>query len=583
MTSPTERSSKLSPQFLGFLMVVIFLFNALIFPSIAIFVGNQDDFSASLMVAMRLHIVVVAVIAIASVALLLVLSPKARKLVAILFAWLSVLVWVQSVLLVGDYGVLDGRSVEWGMHWKQSLIDSSVWVLFAVAFIFIMRKHASFFVTAAVFVFILQLVSSAYTVFQASAPIMGAGKNSTSTDVNKVLGFSKESNVLHIVADGFQSDVFQELINNPQLRGGYNKSFSGFVFYRETLGIFPYTRFSVPAFLSGKIYSNEAAKNEYIDNALKGDTIISVAKSQKYEVDIVADGDYLIGRYVNLPHNNIFDINDMEGIRNPFSQSAMLLDMSIFRIVPGPIKPYVYNNQKWLMSRFVTYNDLFRFRYFTNTIFLNYLIGNMTTDRDAPVYKYLHIMNTHNPMVVSPDCGFTGGPVEVTRVTLTVQSMCTMATLAKLMERMKALDIYDSTMIVIHGDHGGWIGNQRSGPDIVFPDGQIGDDWIKSLASPLLAIKPRQSEGDIKTSNVLASITDVPDTLSDIMGWDAGFGHVSLTGMAENDRRTRQFRYYRWQNDAWATENTGPILQFEIDGSHYESEWKPVIIFNPPR
>ncbi|RLC57798.1 MAG: hypothetical protein DRI30_03635, partial [Chloroflexi bacterium] len=248
----------------------------------------------------------------------------------------------------------------------------------------------------------------------------------------------------------------------------------------------------------------------------------------------------------------------------------------------GPIKKYIYNEQKWFASNYLSTDETLQFRYITNTIFLNYLSKFMTADREAPTYKYLHVMNTHNPMVMEEGCKFAGAPIKSSRHNLTVQSKCTMDTLSALLDKMKALGIYDSSMIIIHGDHGGWVGNYREGPDIVFPGGAIGSKSIKSLASPLLAIKPPGADGEIATSNVLASLLDIPDTLSDIMNWNASFDHSALSRMREGEPRRRQFRFYRWQRDAWEADYTGQILEFDIEGSHYEEEWKPGKVFNPP-
>jgi hypothetical protein len=50
--------------------------------------------------------------------------------------------------------------------------------------------------------------------------------------------FSPEKNVLIIVLDGFQGDVFQEIIDeSPQ----YRKRFDGFTYYRDALGGYPVT------------------------------------------------------------------------------------------------------------------------------------------------------------------------------------------------------------------------------------------------------------------------------------------------------------------------------------------------------
>ncbi|NIO41951.1 MAG: hypothetical protein GTO41_18350, partial [Burkholderiales bacterium] len=68
--------------------------------------------------------------------------------------------------------------------------------------------------------------------------------------------FSTEQNVVHIVMDGFQSDIFSEIIEDPE-NSDLKKQLQGFTVFRDNLGAFPYTQVSIPAYLSSKLYRNE--------------------------------------------------------------------------------------------------------------------------------------------------------------------------------------------------------------------------------------------------------------------------------------------------------------------------------------
>jgi hypothetical protein len=569
-------------QATSLLMAGILFSSVYIFPALNIYLGNLDHFNIALFSAMKMGTAMFAISFLGALLLLRILTPQRAATVGVTMAGISLLCWAQGNLLVWDYGVLDGRTINWEDHESKLWIDAFIWLMLSVVIIFIARKNGTLIIRGAIFIFIVQSAAATIGVLKNSVALLDSSVSGASNSFEGVANFSKRENVLHIVADGFQSDVFEDLISNSLLKSRYDGSFDGFVFYRETLGIFPFTRFSVPAFLSGEIYSNQEKKNEYIDGILRGRTIISLARERGFEVDVVSDGDYLIGRYENLPYTNIFNIRDMAELDVPLADSALLLDLSLFRIAPGPLKKYIYNEQYWLFSRVMAREDFLRFKYFTHTYFMNRFSSAMRADRDSPVYKYLHIMNTHNPMVVDEDCSYSGRINGTNRMWLTFQSKCTLDTLSNLFERMKELGVYDDATIIIHGDHGGLIGNHRQGPELVFANGGIGPKLFKSLASPLLAIKSPNESGSISTSNVLASLLDIPDTLSDIMEWDTDFNHLSLLTMKDTDKRKRIFRLYEWQKNAWEAEYTGPITEFSIDGSHYEVEWHQERIFMPP-
>jgi len=95
-------------------------------------------------------------------------------------------------------------------------------------------------------------------------------------------------------------------------------------------------------------------------------------------------------------------------------------------------------------------------------------------------------------------------------------------------------------------------------------------------------VKPPQTSGDLVVSDLRASIADLPDTISSILGWEVKFGRTSLIGNDVSPNRKRKFYFYTWQRDAWETDYTGPIQEFIIDGNQHEQAWIPARVFNPP-
>ena len=74
-------------------------------------------------------------------------------------------------------------------------------------------------------------------------------------------------------------------------------------------------------------------------------------------------------------------------------------------------------------------------------------------------------------------------------------------------------------------------------------------------------------------SEAYVSLLDLPDTISDVMKFDASFGHESALNDGVNEKRIRRFFFYEFQKNEWEAEYTDTILEFMIQGSHYESEW----------
>jgi arylsulfatase A-like enzyme len=215
----------------------------------------------------------------------------------------------------------------------------------------------------------------------------------------------------------------------------------------------------------------------------------------------------------------------------------------------------------------------------------------MVAERETPVYKYIHLFSTHGPKVVSKECKYAGGVYPHIRETYTFMAKCTLDSLASLLDKMKYLGIYDDALILIHSDHGGWVWNirQPSGdPTLGYKAPSDNTEkrlpvTVRAAASPLLAIKVPKAKGQIVISNKLASLLDIPQTISDVMSWGEQFDHISLLKLAENEKRKRYFRYYDRTHISQETDFVGPIAEYSIEGSHYESEWKLEEVILPNR
>ncbi|MBL4620942.1 MAG: sulfatase-like hydrolase/transferase [Immundisolibacteraceae bacterium] len=558
--------------------------NLFVLTPLGIYLGNSGEFITPLLKLLAWWALPSIVTLLVLVVVGIVIPASWHQPYIVLLANLSLLIWFQSSLLVWDYGLLDGRNIEWASFVWRGWIDGTIWALVLTVGMVFSRRLFPIVAQAAVLLFIVQSIQACYGIYNVYDQQMPEAKVNQAGVLTNIANFSAQSNVLHIVLDGFQSDFFDELIHHQQIGAGYRHDLSGFTFYRQTLGIFPYTRFAVPAYLSGQIYKNDQPKNEFIGQAIAGKSIFNVASAAGMELDI-ASHEYWAPLYAMANHTNSYVIPEGgHGTEFEFRlvNTAKLIDLALFRVAPHFLKQKIYDNQRWLLTPLVMDTEYLQFHYFSHTQFLNEVTAGMSVDRSSPTYKYLHVMNTHNPMVVDEDCHYAGRALQTNRTTLLIQSKCTLDTVVALLERMKQLGVYENTLIILHGDHGGWVAHRDYQPKQVNKYEDI-PFWAVSLGSPLLAIKPPGVGGQIVISDRLASLTDIADTVADIMGWSQKFQGESLIGTAGVEPRSRYFYNYYWQRDAWATDYTGPVQEYEVSGNHYETAWVPRRVFKPPQ
>ena len=423
--------------------------------------------------------------------------------------------------------------------------------------------------------FVVQFVSIALLLVS-TKNLFGDRETFTSIETfDEISDFSKTSNIIHIVLDGSQSDIFQNLFNSGGNSKRFRSAFSGFTVFPQNLGTFPYTQLSVPNFLSGEVFKNHQPKGVFIDSVMSGNNILNTATENKYELDVATGSEHYVKQYSKTKASNVLAIDSFIS-SGPIQEVSLLYDIALFQALPHFLKFKIYNDQGWFFSSLVAQDGGLQHWYFQHTLFLRKLIDNIRVTRESSVYKYFHIMNTHNPMVVGADCGYLGAVAPTTKLTLTLQSSCTLETLVLLFEKLKKEGVYDSSLIVIHGDHGGWVPNGRKGQSILLPDSQQAPGWVSSLASPFLTIKLPNDQNQFVSSPYLSSLSQIPITIASQLEWTTNFPGKSIFDEDHTSNNQREFYLYSYGalDKAWEADYTEPIFKFLIDGSHLDSQWK---------
>jgi Sulfatase len=487
-------------------------------------------------------------------------------------AVISILLWVQGNLLVWEYGLLDGRSIDWEKGAWRGWTDLGLWSVFLLLVLFSGNPVRKLFVHAAVAVFCLQICFSLLFAFRNAEAFSEKSMTvARDNEVDDIYRFSSRKNVLHILADGFQSDIFEEIFN-----GGDGETLSraldGFVFFKENMGAFQYTHMSVPAILSGKVYRNQVPQEQFLDEAIGGKTILNAAYRAGYEVDLAVPPAlqrmYAKSQYTNfyLVPSNLHVTSSEYKVRD----ASKLFDLTLFRVAPHFLKRYVYNNQRWFVQTLLGDKKSGQ-QFFSHKAFLRHISENMSVDRDAPVYKYLHLMLSHNPMVTTEDCEYAGVLPSI-RDNIKNQARCGLIEVAHLLEKMKELGIYDNATIVLQGDHGTWVtpmdleGKSHEDKNkFIVPPAYVGE------ALPLMAIKIPHASGSMKTSLVLSSITDTAETIASIIGLDARFVGRSIFDVQPGEPRERKHYLYEYERSEWAADYLDPMQEYVVNGSAYDS------------
>lgn len=555
-------------RFLTVLAPALFVpLQLLLFGPHTIYSNNVQEFSAPFW-SLIVHVIPMTAAVAGVLALIGVVVPRRffEHYVVALVA-LGACLWAQGNLMVGDYGVLNGQDIDWsGQAWRNRY-ELALWIALPALSLVFARKLVSSAVFASRILIVLQAVLLAYTAAQADPEARAKWEGAPEA----IFELSSKQNVFHFVLDGFQSDALGDIIKAE--RAEMDRQYSGFTFFENHMGAFPTTIVSIPAMLTGSTYRNQEPMRRFIANEFKRATIFQAMRDQGYRVDAMSGLTYdrpSATNYYKLPTPYV--------TYDAYVRFAgwQLADLALFRHSPHLLKPWIYNDQSWrLQTKFGSSTDTAgrRFLPVNGQAFLADYTARMRVAHDQPTYKYLHAGIPHWPVSVNADCEYIGAR-SLRRANYTDQARCAIRRVGALLDKLRELGLYDSSLILISSDHGVAMPPQGfTGERDVF-GAPLAE--LAGSALALLVVKPPNSTGPLRISQAPSAITDVPATIVDTLGLNNPFPGVSALKLDEHAPRPRQFAVYPWSSSEWKADFFPYMDLFTVDGQAARGEhWSP--------
>lgn len=160
-------------------------------------------------------------------------SRLVRTYAAIIFV-LACFTWLQSSLLIWNYGVFDGRGLDFQSYHFFGVLDLLILVALLVIAVFFTARITPLII----------IVSSIFLIGQLVIIVNGSNGSTELwkrdlPDTSIPTGFSiasRENNIFHIILDSAQSDIFLELVEEADLR----PIFDGFTQFFDNAACTPY-------------------------------------------------------------------------------------------------------------------------------------------------------------------------------------------------------------------------------------------------------------------------------------------------------------------------------------------------------
>ena len=445
----------------------------------------------------------------------------------------GVLLWAQGNLLLADYGLLDGGGLDLASHAWRTPFEAGLWVcvlLVAVVFADRVARVAPVACVALVTLQATVLLVPVGRVETLDAPPTTATETAWQLPPPEIYELSSTRNLIHIVLDMFPSRTFVDILDAD--RPAFDRDWPGFTFFANHLGTLRTTPFSMPAMLSGVAFRNEMPFDEFLTrhpsifHALgqRGYRLRSVTgyNGNVHPSPTFPGADAAVRYTIPTPYGSYRDYATVA--------AARLLDLSLFRHAPHALKPGIYRDRQWLVQQWIESRrgpEAIAEQPFADAAFLREFANRVTQGDDVPVYTLLHVILPHVPVVTDADCAYAPKPAPVPE-DFANQARCALSAVRTLLQRLRDLDLYDRSAIIVTSDHGTGLAviepedehplrGMRSPAGVTYPT-------IESRATPLLLVKPFAAQGPLQTSYAPTAITDVPATLLDLAGLPDALG-----------------------------------------------------------
>ena len=464
----------------------------------------------------------------------------------------GVLLWAQGNLLLADYGLLDGGGLDLASHAWRTPFEVGLWVcvlLLAVIFANMVARVATVACVALVTLQATVLVVPVGGMVTADAPPTPSAETAWRLPPPEIYELSTTRNLIHIVLDAFPARTFVDILDTD--RTAFDRDWPGFTFFANHLGAHRNTMASMLAMLSGVPFRNELPFREFV---ARHPSVFHALGQQGYQLrSLTSQGvDHPNPAFPGVDDAIRYDIPAPYGSYRDYVDvaAAQLLDLSLFRHAPQAFKPDIYHDGRWLLQERIAARrgpEATAARSFGDTAFLREFANRITPSDDVPVYTLLHLITPHLPLVTDADCTYARRSTPPSEG-FANQARCALLAVRALLDRLRDLDLYDRSAIIVTSDHGTeltYIQTEEEHPlrGIQSP-ARMALPGVESRATPLLLVKPFASHGPLQTSYAPTAITDVPATLLDFAGLPNALGRgVSVLRIDPAGPRQRMYAH----------------------------------------
>ncbi|QQZ42186.1 sulfatase-like hydrolase/transferase [Pseudomonas sp. SK3(2021)] len=334
---------------------------------------------------------------------------------------------------------------------------------------------------------------------------------------------SATDNVVVLSFDGIPGVVAKQVLeDNPQLKA----ALKDFVFYDNTVSLAPATTASLRSELYGNIDFRQLADLTVDLDQKLSNKANSIAREQNASSNVMTYGAY--SYFNDVPSDTIVPGTLVESSNEEKAGTALNFYPHIAARIGTPVLAgWVGKGLRDIQERYLKYPKAERLLSHKGSVWdaastlqsdeLVALTQVLHITNASRVVRFMHFLHTHFPVDFDEKCNYRSDSADWFNKNqnydgLISETTCALQQAVDYVNRLKELDVYDKTLLVVKSDHGAPVSYFDSAPEGDKINGH--KLWGYNRYRPMLMVKPRVSDNpELIYNNELVSLSDLAKTL----------------------------------------------------------------------
>ncbi len=503
---------------------------------ISIFANNISEFLFSWYEFVPLCFLTALIIASILFTILYFLPEKAYKVCLNILIAVDVMVFLQSTYLNGSLS-LAGDNMGGGYSTASKIINLFVWILVFAGFIVLalLKDKKKYIKTISlilvVVITITQFISTLTPVITSKDFFTSCNVRIASSDSKPVAMtykdfnvYSTQGNIYYFVIDRLDEKFAEASYEN---KSEFFDKLTGFTWFQDNIAMYGHTFPAVAYALTGNEYTCDTSREAYLKSAYEGDTYLKEISDAGYKIKLYTDSHYAYN--LSSAPANVENAEEVTvSVNNKFMLYLKMLGIGLYVTVPLMAKTLFNFVSTSSFDGIIDFKGKEDDGYRTDNEKVESYINSMEFESsDDKQFSFIHFSGCHDYQGTAPEKAIDS------------LEYC-MNMIMKFIDNLKANGLYETSTIVITGDHSSPYNN------------------LKAISEPRLTalfFKPSQSVEEsttaLKISNAKVEQKNIMPTIFESIGVESQIAKAKGdTSLFVTDSAERKHVWHRYVGDA---------------------------------